>query len=248
MSSKFQIDNNPSSFENAHLNQTDLKTDNIAKFEIAKVTLYNESTKVGLVEFNGGQTQFRNISSVIITPGDMVVLGYANNSEHLICFGVNSYVNKSSLIRFEPTLTATGGLAFDTTAPFGPTYNSFYSKVNSVVSFSIVIDFSHCTNFGTGQYKVELPFLPIDNFYNHFVGWLWEDSTIDPDLASHSIINADHRNSGSKILDLHWLYATTATPKPIQEQVFQQGNPAIVTTNSKGYINGTYVTGESLND
>lgn len=245
VNNKFNVDNNPSGFENEHLNQTDYHAGNIAKFEIAKVTSYDVNSNKGYVNFNNTQTEFINITSIRLSPKDTVVLGYANNSKSLICLGVYEYDDYQTLVKYRPEFTATGGLAFDTSVDaLYPTHNSWYTKVDNIVSFCIEIDFTTVTNFGTGQYKVELPFAPLADMYFHFNGWLWVDINDDPDVTSHTILVADHKNKGSKILDLHWLYATTAIPKPIQEQVFKYGNPAVLTSSSRAYITGTYLTGE----
>ena len=52
---------------------------------------------------------------------------------------------------------------------------------------------------------------------------------------------ADHLPN-SQTLDLHWLLATTANPKPIIESLYVQGTPVTLTTASKIYVNGTYIS------
>lgn len=144
-------------------------------------------------------------------------------------------------VRWSPVFQATG-LAFTGTGTTYPTYNSYFVKIGQLVSFWIAIDFTTVTNFGTGQYKVELPFPPVDNSSYHFKGWLWVDPTQPPDdLNGHIQIVADHL-PGSQTLDFHWLQSTTSNPKPIIETLLSQGNPVTFLTASKLYVNGTYIS------
>jgi hypothetical protein len=96
------------------------------------------------------------------------------------------------------------------------------------------------TNFGTGQYKVALPFAPAVG-YNHFSGWVWADPNVDPDTGTgHTILNAD--TSGiTTTLDLHYLKQSGGANSPIREGLWIQGTPVVLTTISKAYVNGTYI-------
>ena len=144
-------------------------------------------------------------------------------------------------IRFSPTLSATG-LTFTGSGSTYPTYKSYYVKNGYLVSFWIDINLSTVTNFGTGQFKVNLPTLPHTESSNHFLGWAWADPTQPPDaLNGHVQIVADHM-PGSQTLDLHWLGGDTPTPKPVIEHLFYQGYPITLTTASKIYVGGTYFT------
>ena len=143
-------------------------------------------------------------------------------------------------VRFSPIFQATG-LTFTGSNETYPTYNSYYTRFGQMVSFNIVIDLSTVTNFGTGQFKTELPFLPIPTAANHFSAWSWVNTALPPDeLNGHIQMVADHLPN-SLVLDLHWLKETTATPKPLIESLLIQGTPVTFTTASKMYINGTYI-------
>jgi len=143
--------------------------------------------------------------------------------------------------RWSPTFQATG-LTFTGSNSTYPTYNSYYVKFGQLVTFNIKIDLDTVTNFGTGQLKVDLPFAPIASAANHFSAWSWVNPSQPADeLNGHIQMVADHL-SGSQTLDLHWLLATTANPKPIIESLFSQGTPVTLTTASKIYVNGTYIS------
>ena len=141
--------------------------------------------------------------------------------------------------RYTPTFTATG-LTFTGTGATHPTYNSYYVKAGKLVSFVIEVNMSTVTNFGTGQYKLQLPFTPQFGF-NHFAGWAWADPDVSPDTGTgHTIINADTAGV-TDVLDLHYLKSAGGANAPIREGLFVQGTPVALTTISKIYINGTYI-------
>jgi hypothetical protein len=144
-------------------------------------------------------------------------------------------------IRYSPTLQATG-LTFTGTNSTYPTYESYYVKQGYLVSFWIQVDLTTVTNFGTGQIKLELPYDPHTATMNHFSAWCWYDPSNPADTdPGHVVLQADHF-PGSKVLDIHWYGAATATPKPVNEQLFTSTSPFTLTTASKIYVNGTYFT------
>jgi hypothetical protein len=146
------------------------------------------------------------------------------------------------LVRYSPLFQAIGleftGQGIEN--PSYPTYNSYYVKNGKVVSFGIELDFSTVTNFGTGQYMLELPFPPAFGF-NHFAGWAQIDAAVNPDVANgHVILNVDHAGL-TTILDLHYLKQAGGANSPIIEGLFKQNTPVTLTTSSKVYVNGTYI-------
>ena len=154
--------------------------------------------------------------------------------------GVSGTSGLETYIRYSPIFQATG-MTFTGSGINYPTYNSYYIKSGLLVSFVIEIDFTTVTNFGTGQYKVELPFAPAFA-YNHFSGWIWADPNISPDTGTgHTILNADTANSGTTVLDLHYLKQSGGANSPIREGLWIQGTPVVLTTISKAYVNGTYI-------
>jgi len=153
--------------------------------------------------------------------------------------GISGTSGLETTTRYSPTFQATG-MTFTGTGATYPTYNSYYVKAGLLVSFVIQIDFTTVTNFGTGQYKVALPFAPAVG-YNHFSGWVWADPNVDPDTGTgHTILNAD--TSGiTTTLDLHYLKQSGGANSPIREGLWIQGTPVALTTISKAYVNGTYI-------
>lgn len=142
-------------------------------------------------------------------------------------------------VRYSPAFTATG-LTFTGSGTAYPSYNSWYVKHGQLVTFSIEIDMTTVTAFGTGQFKSELPIAPLVPG-NHFSGWVWRDPSVPADDENHVVLNVDYVNT-SKTLDMHFLVGATATPKPIVEKQFADSNAGFTMgTASKIYINGTYI-------
>ena len=155
---------------------------------------------------------------------------------------VGASVPTPSAIRYTPNFFATG-LTYTGSGTTAPAYNSYYVKHGQMVTFYIEIDCTTVTNFGSGQYKTELPFTPMMGG-NHFAGWVWRDPNIPADDANHIILNVDH-NGITKTLDMHFLVGATAAPKPIIENQLTQGAPGYnLTTVSKLYVAGTYISQE----
>jgi hypothetical protein len=145
-------------------------------------------------------------------------------------------------VRYTSAFTATG-LTFTGTGVTAPGYNSYYVKTGALVTFYVEVSCATVTNFGTGQYALSLPFLPAQGG-NHFQGWIWRDPSIPADDENHIILNADTVGV-TKTLDLHFLVGATPNPKAIVEKRLTQGAPGYnLTTVSKIYINGTYITSE----
>lgn len=142
-------------------------------------------------------------------------------------------------VRYAPTFSATG-LTFTGSGTAYPSYNSWYVKHGQLVTFSIEIDMTTVTAFGTGQFKSELPVAPLLPG-THFSGWVWRDPAVPADDSNHVILNVDYVNT-SKTLDMHFLAGAPAEPKPIIEKQFADSNAGFtMTTASRIYINGTYI-------
>jgi hypothetical protein len=202
------------------------------------------SVKVsGLYNNVGADLYVGSADGVVITGTDGEFLNDSTNPDNQIAtigdLGASSSTSFQP-VRYTPTFTATG-LTFTGTGATHPTYNSYYIKQGRLVSFVIEVNLSTVTNFGTGQYKLQLPFTPAVGF-NHFSGWAWADPNIDPDTGTgHTIINADTAGV-TNVLDLHYLKSAGGANSPIREGLFVQGTPVTLTTISKIYVNGTYIS------
>lgn len=124
-----------------------------------------------------------------------------------------------------------------------PAVNGWYIQMGNLVTFSIHVDFSKVTDFGTTTNQVKLlnglPLTPLSGASNHFSAWINYNPASDPDLVGHYILNADHLN-GTTTLDMHYVKAGAAN-QPVKEAMLTPVSPATITTSSVMYINGTYI-------
>jgi hypothetical protein len=197
---------------------------NGADYNIGDVVTYNGGTYYRILPLNAGYPPGTAYWTTIAEPGED---------------GASGTSGLETSTRYSPVFTATG-LTFTGSGATYPTYNSYYVKAGKLVSFVIEVNLSTVTNFGTGQYKLQLPFTPQFGF-NHFPGWAWADPNVDPDTGTgHTIINADTAGV-TDVLDLHYLKQAGGANSPIREGLFIQGTPVTLSTISKIYINGTYI-------
>ena len=178
--------------------------------------------------------------TVTIKSNNGQYLQYNSPEQQIATIGNIDSAISSSMVRYVPVFQATG-LTFTGSGENYPTYNSYYVKSGKMVSFAIEVDCSTVTNFGTGQYKLQLPFPPAVGF-NHFSGWANVDTAVNPDVTDgHVILNVDHVGI-TDVLDLHYLKQAGGAHTPIIEGLFLQGTPVTLTTSSKIYVNGTYIS------
>lgn len=195
-------------------------------------------------------SEYKIVTDRIVSPDEDIIVTIAGAMYKGSIDEQNRYVIVSDLdtsgaggtaaVRWSPVFQATG-LTFTGSGATYPTYKSYYVKNGQLVTFNILIEMATVTNFGTGQFKVDLPFAPIPSASNHFSTWGWVNPALPPDeLNGHIQMVADHLPE-SQTLDLHWLKETTANPKPLIESLLVQGTPVTFTTASRIYINGTYI-------
>lgn len=197
---------------------------NGADYSPGDVVTYNGGTYYRIGEPNPGYPPGTSYWTTIAEPG---------------ADGASGTSGLETSTRYSPIFTATG-LTFTGSGATYPTYNSYYVKAGKLVSFVIEVDMSTVTNFGTGQYKLQLPFTPVVG-YNHFPGWALVDPSLNPDVPNgHIILNVDH-SGVTDVLDIHYLKQAGGANSGIIEGLFLQGTPVTLTTASKIYINGTYI-------
>lgn len=218
--------------------------DGVTPFTLVGAYDNGASYNLGIAVYYNGGTYVRTGNP--LNPGYPPTVGAINESWTPIAekgedaptgAGANGEVT-----RWSPNFQATG-LAFTGTNSTYPTYNSHYVKNGRIVSFWIEIDLATVTNFGTGQYITALPYAPLAGTMNHFQAWANVDPAQNPDIAGHVVLQADHL-ANTTALDLHYLKQAGGANSPLMEAMFTQGAPATLTTSSKIYINGTYITAE----
>ena len=99
---------------------------------------------VGTIQYNAGGNLFGGTSNVAISGNGLAVTGTITSGSLTVVT-----TNTQS---FNPLFTD----ASSTTA--GATVTGSYTLQGPLCYFRVYIDFSTCTNFGTGQYQITLPF------------------------------------------------------------------------------------------
>lgn len=137
------------------------------------------------------------------------------------------------IITPETVFTVQGG-ATNTQPTFDgtPLFTGSYVKIGQVVHFQIQVDFDNITNFGTGQYYVDLPF-PVKNAYKFREGCLHDIST------GKDYETGGHVNAGSSRL---FLTSTDAQGNSVFDIPFTSTNPITLSTADNFHISGTYIT------
>lgn len=213
--------------------------DNGADYSPGDLVTYNGGTYYRVGEPNPGYPPGTSYWTTIAEPGVDGSQGETGPKGDQGDPGISGTTGLETWTRYSPVFQATG-LTFTGSGATYPTYNSYYVKAGKLVSFVIEVDLSTVTNFGTGQYKLQLPFTPAFGF-NHFSGWIWADPNVDPDTGTgHTILNADTAGV-TDVLDLHYLKQSGGANSPIREGLFLQGTPVTLSTISNIYVNGTYI-------
>lgn len=140
-----------------------------------------------------------------------------------------SYVER---VPFQATFVVAGGTTG--TAPTftgAPLFSGTYVKIGNLVHFEIQVDMDNITNFGTGQYYVDLPF-PAKYGYKFREGCLHDISaTRDYEIGGH--VNAGQSRVTLTSMD-------TQSGK-VFDIPFTSSNPITLTTADNFHVSGTYI-------
>ena len=101
-----------------------------------------------------------------------------------------------------------------------------YAQIGKVIHFHIQVTPTTVTNFGNGQYFIDLPLAPIGDY-------AFRDGGLHVG-GNHYAIMAD-AEAGSVTMDL-WYTGSNG-----QDLGMDFNSPHVVTTSSKFYVNGTYL-------
>jgi hypothetical protein len=140
-----------------------------------------------------------------------------------------SYSNSGGI---ESEFTVTGGtLGTQPTFTGAPLFSGSYVKIGNLVHFEIQVDMDNITDFGTGQYYVDLPF-PAKYGYKFRQGCLHDISaTRDYEVGGHVYAGESRLNltsmdtQSSKVFDIPFTY----------------NHPITLTTADNFHISGTYI-------
>ena len=130
----------------------------------------------------------------------------------------------------ETSFTVNGGtLGVQPTFTGAPLFSGSYVKTGPMVHFQIQVDMDNITNFGTGQYYIDLP-LPSKYGYQVKSGCFHDIST-DKQYAI-----GGHVFAGQSQLTL------TFTNSAGQDEAFDYNSPVTLNVADNFHISGTYIT------
>ena len=131
----------------------------------------------------------------------------------------------------ETSFTVNGGsLGTMPTFTGAPLFSGSYVKTGPLVHFQIQVDMDNITNFGTGQYYVDLPF-PAKYSYHFRDACLHDNSGTVRQYAL-----SGHVYAGQSQVTL-WFTSTNG-----QDELFDYNSPALLTVNDNFHISGTYIS------
>jgi hypothetical protein len=132
----------------------------------------------------------------------------------------------------ETSFTVNGGtLGTPPTFTGAPLFSGSYVKNGPLVHFQIQVDMDNITNFGTGQYYVDLPF-PAKYGYKFREGCLHDISvTRDYEIGGHVL-------AGQSRLTLT---STDSQGNSVFDVAFTYNNPITLSTADNFHISGTYI-------
>jgi len=138
----------------------------------------------------------------------------------------------SDAVPTETSFTVNGGsLGTAPTFNGAPLFSGSYVKHGPMVHFQIQVDMDNITNFGTGQYYVDLPF-PAKYGYQVREGCLHDIS------ADRQYAIGGHVFAGQSRLNLFF------TDTNGQDQEFDHNSPVTLTIADNFHVSGTYITNE----
>jgi hypothetical protein len=131
----------------------------------------------------------------------------------------------------ETSFTVNGGtLGTQPTFDGAPLFSGTYVINGPMVHFQIQVDMDNITNFGTGQYYVDLPF-PAKYSYHFRDACLHDNSGTVRQYAL-----SGHVYAGQSQVTL-WFTSTSG-----QDELFDYNSPALLTVSDTFHISGTYIS------
>jgi hypothetical protein len=116
-----------------------------------------------------------------------------------------------------------------------PLITGSYTKWGNICHFSILVQFSNITNFGTGRYYLTLPFAAEES-YKFRDGCL---HTVYPGGTTFHI--SGHVDKDSNRLEL---YSSDKVASGVQDVDFTSSFPVVLTTDGRFHVAGTYEIAE----
>jgi hypothetical protein len=125
-----------------------------------------------------------------------------------------------------------GTLGTQPTFTGAPLFSGSYVKNGPLVHFQIQVDMDNITDFGTGQYYVDLPF-PAK------YGYMFRDGCLHDISTNREYHISGHVYAGqSQML----LFTTDVQGNRLNDFVFSQGEPVTLSSADNFHIAGTYIS------
>jgi hypothetical protein len=188
----------------------------------------------GLVRVAGLYGPEDSVDLVILAPTSLVLDGdggeflndSSNENNQIATIG-----DISNAVPVETSFTVNGGtLGTQPTFDGAPLFSGTYVQNGPLVHFQIEVDMDNITNFGTGQYYVNLPF-PAKYSYHFRDACLHDNSGTVRQYAL-----SGHVYAGQSQVTL-WFTSTSG-----QDELFDYNSPALLTVNDNFHISGTYIS------
>jgi len=112
----------------------------------------------------------------------------------------------------------------------GDAFYGRYTLIGNLCYFSYQVEFTNITNFGTGQYFIDLPFPTLKPFLTRG-GCLHDDNNGDQYHVT------GHAEAGSETMEL---FVSDKVGSNIEDVPFKQGTPITLTTSDTFHIEGFY--------
>jgi hypothetical protein len=140
-----------------------------------------------------------------------------------------------SAIGIETSFVVNGGtLGTQPTFTGDPLFSGTYVKTGPLVHFQIQVDMNNITNFGTGQYYVELPF-PAK------YGYMFREGCLHDINTGREYHVSGHVYAGQSQMKL---FTTDVSGNRIYDFAFSQGEPITLSTADNFHIAGTYISSQ----
>jgi hypothetical protein len=187
---------------------------NGADYNIGDVVTYNGGTYYRILPLNAGYPPGTAYWTTIAEPGE--------DGTDATLGAETSFTVNGGTLGTQPTFTG------------APLFSGSYVKNGPLVHFQIQVDMDNITNFGTGQYYVDLPF-PAKYGYKFREGCLHDIST------SRDYAVGGHVYAGESRLTLG---STDATGNSVFDITFTYNNPITLSTADNFHIAGSYIAEE----
>jgi hypothetical protein len=135
----------------------------------------------------------------------------------------------SNTVTAETSFTVNGGTLGDQPTFTGaPLFSGTYVKTGPMVHFQIQVDMDNITNFGTGQYFVELPF-------HAKYGYQLKNGCLHDISTGNQFAVGGHVAAGSNQLLLNYIGSNG------QDEVFDHNSPVTLNVADNFHISGDYI-------